>query len=151
MDNELQKAKNYAFLLLKYRLRSSKEIRERLKQKKFSAQIIESAVKDLRKSKFLDDEAFARSWIDYRLRNKTGIKKLRIELAVKGIPEGIVEKQLNAIKDDYNEEKIIEEIIKLKIRKLNSPVDLTAKRRLYSFLLRRGFSPDAVSENIKQL
>lgn len=151
LDSELLKAKNYAFLLLKYRLRSSQEIRDRLKRKKFSVEAIEAAINDLTENKFLDDAAFANAWIDYRLRNKMGIRKIRVELEAKGISKEIIRKQLDAVKGDYNEEGVIEGVIEQKIRKLNSPVDLTAKRRLYSFLLRRGFSPDIVAEKIKQL
>ncbi|MCX5712549.1 MAG: regulatory protein RecX [Candidatus Omnitrophica bacterium] len=151
MDPELLKAKNYAFLLLKYRLRSTEEIRDRLKRKKFSAQAIEATIKDLSASRFLDDEAFAKAWIEYRLNNKIGIRRLRVELGTFGIPKETVSRQLESIKDDYNEEEIIQRVIKQKVRKLASPVDLTAKRRIYAYLLRRGFSPEVVSDNIKQL
>jgi len=151
LKTELLRAKNYAFLLLKYRLRSCKEIRDRLKRKNFSSDIIETVIKDLSENKFLDDQAFARAWSDYRLRNKIGIRRLWLELKAKGIPKELIEKQINQAKNEYNEEETIEEIIKQKVRKLSSPVDLGAKRRIYSFLLRRGFSPERVSEKIKQL
>ena len=50
----LEKAKNYCFLLLKFRLRSEYELLERLKNKKFDCQTSEKAVSFLKEKGFIE-------------------------------------------------------------------------------------------------
>ncbi|MDD5166937.1 MAG: RecX family transcriptional regulator, partial [Candidatus Omnitrophica bacterium] len=70
MDNKktetLQKARAYAFLLLKYRLRSEKELGERLEGKKFDEATVKETLAFLKENDFIDDKVFARAWIDSR-------------------------------------------------------------------------------------
>ena len=54
-----QAAKEYAFLLLKFRLRSEKELAQRLRQKKFSETIIQDTLTFLKDKQFIDDQIFA--------------------------------------------------------------------------------------------
>lgn len=55
-SNDLQQALNYAKRLLKFRARSKKELEERLMQKGFLQQIVQSTVEELEKSGLINDE-----------------------------------------------------------------------------------------------
>lgn len=148
---EFEKAKNYAFLLFKFRPRSEKELSQRLKNKKFDDRTIKDIVRFLKEKVFLDDSSFARAWIESRLKKPFGLRRIRQELKLKGIDEQIITSHIAAAKKDYSEEEIVKKITKEKFSKVrNLEVD-KAKRRIFSYLIRRGFSPDVVMDAIRQL
>ena len=74
--DQLQKAKNYAFLLLKFRPRSEKEISERLKRKKFDTAVIRETILFLKEKSFVDDSYFAKVWLESRIKRPLGLRKL---------------------------------------------------------------------------
>ncbi len=150
MDSFL-KAKQYSFLLLKFRLRSEKELEERLKRKKFDLDIIRQTIDFLKGKKFLDDHIFARSWILSRLKKPLGLARLRQELKLKGIDSKIIEAQLEEAKKDYSEEETVLRLAKERLGKLKGIDAQKAKQRVYGYLLRRGFSARAIIEAIEQL
>ncbi len=140
----LQKAKNYAFLLLKFRLRSENELRQRLEKKKFNTQIIERVLSFLKDKGFIDDKYFAKIWTESRVKRPLGIRRLKQELIIKGIDKAIIDSQINEIKKDYPEEEIVASIAKDRLNKLKGYDPQKARRRVYAYLLRRGFSPEVV-------
>ncbi|MBU1870124.1 MAG: recombination regulator RecX [Candidatus Omnitrophica bacterium] len=147
----MQKAKEYSFLLLKYRLRSEKEIYVRLKQKKFPEEIIKEALSFLKAKKFLDDELFARAWADSRLKRSLGLRKIKEELRQKGISKETIEFCLARLKQGYCEEGIVEELARQRFEKLKGIEPKKAKSRVYAYLLRRGFSPETIIDTVNQL
>ncbi|MDP2937666.1 MAG: regulatory protein RecX [Candidatus Omnitrophota bacterium] len=140
----LQKAKNYAFLLLKFRLRSENELRQRLEKKKFNTQIIERTLSFLKDKGFIDDKYFAKIWTESRVKRPLGTRRLKQELIIKGIDKAIIDSQINEIKKDYPEEEIVASIAKDRLNKLKGYDPQKARRRVYAYLLRRGFSPEVV-------
>jgi len=147
----LQKAKNYAFLLLKFRLRSEREIRQRLEKKKFNPEIIEEALVFLKEKKFIDDNYFVKAWIESRIKKPLGIRRLKTELRIKGIDKAIIDTKINETKKSYFEEDVVREIAADRLNKLKDIDPQKAKRRVYAYLLRRGFSPEVVIDVISQL
>jgi regulatory protein len=146
-----QKAKEYAFLLLKFRQRSEKEVYQRLKKKKFPEQAIKETVIFLKDKHFIDDNLFARAWIESRLKKPLGIRKIREELRIKGIDEQIIDDNLNEVMQGYSEEGSVLKIAKEKLSKSRNIEPQKAKRRVYSYLLRRGFSPEIVIDVLNQI
>ena len=149
--DEIKKAKNYAFLLLKFRPRSEKEIYQRLKNKKFNEEIIKGTVSFLKEKEFIDDNYFAKAWIQSRIKRPLGLGRLRAELKVKGVDKEIIDSQIDQIKKDYAEEDIVKAIAKAKISKLKGIEPLKAKRRILDYLLRRGFSAGIVFDVVGKL
>jgi len=146
----LSKAKNYAFLLLKFRPRSEKEIRVRLKKKKFDQEIIEETVAFLKDKDFINDNYFAKAWVESRLKRPLGLRRIKEELKVKGIDKEIIDSQIGEIKKSYSEEDIVTEIARERFNRLKNIERELAKRRLYAYLLRRGFSPEIVINVLNQ-
>ncbi|MCK9571842.1 MAG: recombination regulator RecX, partial [Candidatus Omnitrophica bacterium] len=89
--NDSEKARAYAFLLLKFRLRSAKELEQRLKQKGFSEQLSRETVKFLQDKEFIDDRVFARGWVSSRLKRPFGLRRIKQELLQKGLDKEIIE------------------------------------------------------------
>ncbi len=73
------------------------------------------------------------------------------ELTVKGIDKEIIESQINEVKKNYPEEEIVAQIAKEKLKKIKGIDPQKAKKRIYAYLLRRGFSPQVVIECINQM
>lgn len=149
---EIKKAQDYAFKLLSYRPRSIKEIENRLKKKDYSSEVISIVVNGLKKLKFLNDREFAKMWVENRIRTRPmGRYRLYQELIQKGVDRDLIEKTLS----NYREEEEIELAKELTQRKLKRSYrnsdQPTAKRRLYGFLQRRGFSYDTIQEALKEL
>lgn len=149
--NNAEKARAYAFLLLKFRLRSEAELLGRLKQKGFSENLAQATVDFLKDKEFIDDRVFARGWVTSRLKRPFGIRRIRQELLGKGIGKEIIEDTLEQAKKDYSESRIVNQLAQQRFSKLANIEPQKAKARVYGYLLRRGFSPDVVSETIKQL
>jgi regulatory protein len=146
----LGKAKNYAFLLLKFRLRSEKEIYERLKRKKFAEEIIRQTLSFLKDKGFIDDRLFAKNWAESRIKKPLGLRRIRAELKLKGIDKEIIDSEISRIKQDYSEVVLVEKIAKARFDKSKGIEPQNAKRRVYAYLLRRGFSPDVVIDVLNQ-
>ncbi|RKY28916.1 MAG: hypothetical protein DRP74_09395 [Candidatus Omnitrophota bacterium] len=148
--DSINKARNYAYLLLKFRLRSEKEISDRLKRKKFTPEVIRKTLQFLREKGFINDFEFARSWVNSRVKKPLGILRLKQELKVKGINPDIAEAVLKDLKSNYAEEKIVRELAQEKFKRIKGAEE-KKKRRVFNYLLRRGFSPAAIIGSLNQL
>lgn len=151
-DNEtLQKAKNYCFLLLKFRPRSEKEIYNSLKRKKFDEEVILAVCKSLKSSGFIDDKSFAKAWIGSRLKKPLGLRRIKQELKLKGIDDNLIESNIDEIGSKYSEADTVLKLAAAKLSKLNGRDSGKIKKHLYGYLFRRGFAPDTIINAINQL
>lgn len=147
----LIKAKNYCFLLLKFRLRSEKELYQRLKIKKFDEAVIKKTLEFLKDRGFIDDTCFAKAWIESRIKKPLGLRRLRRELSVKGIDKQTIDNELGRIKDSYSEEDAVLRIVRARFKKTKGIDSQKAKRRIWGYLLRRGFSPGTIIDVMNRL
>ena len=142
---------NAAYRLLAYRDRSVSEIRERLKQKEFQPDVIGSVVEELTSLGYLDDEKFAKTWSGALARNKkVGPRYILSALAKKGIKRDIAQNAVAKLFDEpAAEEKEIKALVEQKTSLYKrSLTPLQKKKRIYNFLIRRGFSYHAVMQVI---
>ncbi|MBU0547676.1 MAG: recombination regulator RecX [Candidatus Omnitrophica bacterium] len=140
-----EKAKEYAFLLLKFRLRSEKELVQRLKQKGFSEELSRDTVNFLKDRQFIDDRVFAKGWVASRLKRPFGLRRIKQELVQKGLDKEIIEETFVQAKEDYDEGSIVKRLAEQRFSKLKGIEPIKAKQRVYAYLMRRGFSSDLVS------
>ncbi|HNW39815.1 MAG TPA: regulatory protein RecX [Candidatus Omnitrophota bacterium] len=146
-----EKARAYAFLLLKFRLRSENELKSRLKQKGFPEDLAADTVNFLKDKEFIDDRVFAKGWVSSRLKRPLGLRKIKQELAQKGIAKEIIQDALAQASQQYSENQIVSQLAKQRFSRLKDIEPLKAKARVYGYLMRRGFSPDVVGDVVKQL
>src|ERR1039457_7156524 len=99
MDKSIKVA---ALRFLKIRPRSIAELKEKLKGKGFSLTEIDIVLNDLIASGILDDRAFTKSWINYRLARPFGFRRIIQELKIKGIDQEIIEQAVAEIQGSYN-------------------------------------------------
>lgn len=149
--NSIESALGYAFLLLKFRLRSEKEIRGRLEKRKVDPQTIRAVITFLKSKNFIDDQLFARSWIRSRLKRPLGIRRLRQELKLKGVDQAVIESQIKKAQQDYSEPEVVKKLAVEKFKKIKGVDRYKVKQRIYRYLHYRGFSTDAIIEALRQL
>jgi regulatory protein len=149
-----QKAKGSALRLLKLRPRSVKELRDRLLQKKYPADVVDKLIAELTSSELLDDEAFAKAWFQWRLTGRpVGLRRIALELKDKGITKEVIDGLIAGAKDDFDEEAVVR-MIALKRMEQRAQKDvplIKRKKRVLDYLLRRGFSPGVASKVIRDM
>jgi regulatory protein len=64
--DEIERAVTAALTFVSYRPRSEREVRDRLRLRDFSQPAIDQAVERMRGWNYLDDQAFARWWVENR-------------------------------------------------------------------------------------
>jgi regulatory protein len=149
-NKEFIKARDSAFRLLSYRQRSIQEVNQRLKQKGLSAGIIKKTVRYLSELGYLNDEEFAASWIRTKMQLRpAGIYLWRTQLRQKGIAEGIIDKTINNEAAQYDEYAAAKRLAGSRRNRYKALAPQKAKKRLYDYLRRRGFSQDVVFQAIK--
>ena len=148
LEDEIIKAKKYTLRILNRRIYSKYEILKKLKMKRFSENIIPNVVLWLENKEYINDELFATIWSQSRLKNKpVGRYRLNYELKLKGIDQEIIQKVLDKTYSDIDELTLARNLVNNKIassKLKNFPLD---PKKMYNFLLRRGFSRE-ISKNI---
>lgn len=147
-DNEYQNAYNMALKYISVRLRSVNEIEKYLKKKNVKDEIIEDAVNRLKINNFLNDQIFAKAFINDKL-NFTTMGKFKIinELRLLKVDEHIINNQLEEIDDDIWYQRIDKLINKyLKSKKKYSGNIL--KNKLYIYLVNLGYDKNLVINSL---
>jgi regulatory protein len=139
-----QSAKATSLRFLKIRPRSIEELKEKLESKGFSSTEIDTAVLELTASGLLDDRAFTKSWINYRLARPFGFRRIIQELKAKGIEKETIEQAVGEIQGSYSQENVVLELARRRLQRLPAIDGVKKKKRVLDFLLRRGFEPDIV-------
>ena len=130
MDESAQAA---ALRFLKIRPRSIGELRERLKIKGFSQAEIEITVLDLMARGLLDDRAFTKSWINYRLARPFGFKRIITELKAKGVDKAIIQQAVVEMDSNYSEEDTALALARRRWQKFSDIDPGKKKKRLEKF------------------
>ncbi|MCM8823788.1 MAG: regulatory protein RecX [Candidatus Omnitrophica bacterium] len=141
---EFNSALSYAYLLLKYRIRTSKELSLRLKRRNFSSETIDKVVEFLNKQGYINDNEFIEIFVKDKLSRGWGKKKIFFSLKRLGIEESIINEELEKISlGEYSAK--IREVIKRKLGgKKTSEIDKETKAKLFRYLIQRGFSLEEI-------
>jgi regulatory protein len=151
-DLAYEKGLQKAYRLLAARARSERELRTKLKEKKFDPQVVDRIVARLYELAYLDDEAFARQWARHLAMDKlSGNRRIEISLREKGVGGTTCERVLAEIRQDIPEREAVRQVIRKKLKggKLQKQ-DVREKRSLAQHLLGRGFTPDLIFEMIRE-
>ena len=141
---DVDRAREACLRLLGYRARSRRELAERLERKGFAQPVIASVIAGLESSGLVNDEEFARSWVQERLANRPrGSLVVRLELRRKGVDEGIIQRALD---QHMGEEQELEAALRVAARYAPRPGEdaPACRKRLWGALKRRGFTFDAI-------
>lgn len=139
-DSTKDKARYLALGQLARRPRSEWELRDYLKRKDYSPEIIEWVVSQLVDYGYIDDKKFAEAWVsNRRLLKPTSHRRLKMELRQKRVADEIINTVL--AEDDTDELTVLVDLVARK-QKQTKYQDTT---KLTQYLLRQGYD----YENIK--
>jgi len=133
---------------LRYRPRSCAELEAYLERRKVSATTVQAVMGRLVEAGLLDDDAFARYWVENReLFRPRGLRSLRFELRRKGVPEAAIDE----VTENIDEAESAYRAARERARRLTYLGYQVFRRRLGGFLQRRGFGYDVVKETVDRL
>lgn len=134
-----------AAALLGRRARSEREVRDRLRMRRFEAAVIDETIAKLRARGFLDDARFARSWAESRDEHSPrGRRLVAQELRAHGVDAATAAAATEDISD-------VEAAYRVGSKRAGSLAGLARpafRARLAGFLQRRGFGWDVVRETV---
>jgi len=142
-----------AVKLLAAKPRSVAEMRGRLAEKESATEeAIEYAIKKLSEYGYLNDEQFALSFAQARVRQKpVGRQRLARDLKNKKLDKELAEQTLEKVFAETPEADLIDEAIAKRVRLRGRPQTRQESKSLFDHLLRRGFSIDLVVNKVRAL
>lgn len=140
----LQKALHF----VDYRPRSVTEVRRHLEHNRYPAGLVEEILARFQELGLLNDRRFAENWVENRKEFRPRSKRaLRMELRLKGVPDTEIEQAVESIDD---EEQAYQAGLKQvrKYRELDWP---EFRKKMFDFLMRRGFSYESISPVVHRI
>ena len=149
-EERKKEAKDMALRFLSFRRRTEKQVKEKLQKKGFDEKTIKATIDKLKEFDLINDLEFATSWVKDRLSFKPrGRKLLKQELYKKGISKETIEQVTEELCQDEDKSALeLLEKIKKRYKGLEPKV---ARRRMFGFLLRRGFSYETTKKALNQV
>ena len=137
-DDEAAHFYNDALRFLSFRPRSAAEVERYLRGRGADDTLLEATLERLRGLGLVDDEAFARYWIENRgAFSPRGARALQAELRAKGVDAARIDAALEETGE--GEEERAYQAGRKRLRLLARLDEDEFRRRMYGFLQRRGF------------
>ncbi len=141
-----------ALNMLAVRARSAAELRRLLVRKGEPVDRVDAAIERLRAIGFIDDASFARQFTRSKaLGAGLSRRRLQQELSKRGVMREISDAAIEQVfvEEGVDEEVSIERVARKKLHMLEQVDAPTRRRRLYSFLARRGYDADDISRVLR--
>lgn len=140
VDSEKSVAFEKAMAYLGRGMKTCKQMRDYLVKKGYEDEVIEHVITKLKEYRYLDDDAYARMYVDQNASSK-GQRRLRQELTQKGISVSRAEQYSQLDGDDAlaNAQRLAEKYMRTK------PRDVKTLQKLQRYLLGRGYGFDTVN------
>lgn len=135
-----------ALEILSYKMRSERELREKLVGYEYPPEDVEKAVEYVKSYGYINDSRYAEQYVASRGKQK-GRSLLRMELIRKGIDPEDAEKALDSMEE--SEEDTAYELILKKAGDPHFP-DEKEYARIYRFLAGRGFKSSDISRALRR-
>lgn len=149
-DDERHQAYLEAIRYIGRRPRSFKEVQMHLKEKGYEPERISETVERLRTERYLDDGAFAKLWSEHRITaQKKGRRWVEMELSQKGVDDSDISAALSQI--DPEEEYTAALELGAKKWRITTGEPYERKRKVLTFLLRRGFSGELAGRVLREI
>lgn len=142
-------AKSTAVRYLSLKLRPEIEIRAKLENEGYDTEIADRVIEELKALGYINNRLYIQKYVFDRSKLKPKSKKmLKLELKSRGLPEEEIDEVLDEWKVD--EAVVAEGLVKKKFGKYDLKDEKIIKK-VYSFLLHRGYSYEIVDGIIKKI
>jgi regulatory protein len=135
-------AMNRALHFLGYRARSRREVRDRLRRYGYGEETVGGVIGRLEELGYLDDEEFARTAAREKAR-RYGPRRVSADLRRSGVDAELAE---DVVEEEFAERSEVEAARSAAARRYNRGRSDAEARRVYGFLIRRGYSADVCAE-----
>lgn len=151
MDSQKKQALVIAMRTLAASPKSRAEITQKLKDKGIPSPVIEEALAELESQGILSDKAYAQNLIAKFTHGKpSGSRKIKFELKRHGISGKDSEEALAGL-DPEEERARAKELAETRWERFKTADPEKRKKRVFDFLMRRGFDYQTVREVIEEL
>lgn len=145
---EADHAYERALRFLTYRPRSEAEVLKYLASKGVDERVQAEILDKLRRLGLVDDEAFARFWVESREQSHPlGRMALSAELRLKGVHDEVIQNVVQAVHDEDSAYRAARK----HARRYGDLTDRQAQEKLGAFLVRRGFPYSVARATVKRL
>jgi regulatory protein len=131
-----------ALNFLGYRARSEKEVSDRLRLYGYSEGTVEGVIRRLRELGYLDDEEYARYVVREKAR-RYGPRRISAELRKSGVDAELTRE---VIDEEFAGRSELEDARSIAAQRYNRGGSDADARRVYGFLVRRGYSSEVCAE-----
>ena len=131
-----------ALNLLGYRARSEAEIRDRLTRYRYVRETIDAVILRLKELGYLDDAEFARTKAREKAR-RYGPRRVSVELRKSGVGEALARE---VVEEEFAGRSELGEARSAAARRYNERGSDAEARRVYGFLVRRGYSAEVCAQ-----
>jgi regulatory protein len=135
-------AMNRALHFLGYRARSRSEVHERLRRYGYGEETVRAVIGRLEELGYLDDEEFARTVVREKAR-RYGPRRVSADLRRSGVDTELAQ---GIVEEEFAERSEVEAARSAAARRYNRGGSDAEARRVYGFLVRRGYSADVCAE-----
>lgn len=147
---DIKEAKSKIEGFCAYQERTQKEVREKLIAWGILPSIADELIVELIQSNFINEERFAKAFAGGRFRiKKWGRKKIALELKYRGVSEYCIKKGLAEIEDEEYL-KTLQGLLEKRTIVTRDKNEFTRKAKIVSYLIRKGFEPDLVWDELNQ-
>jgi regulatory protein len=148
------RARERALRLLGLRDRSCREIEMRLHQAGFDSEVVDQTVDWLAGLGYMDDRRFAGLYAAEKQRSGWGPRRVRAELAGKGVARSIVEEILAPMEEESGGDaaqgmRAVEQTVRRRFGGQFAVDPVVAERRLVGFLKRRGYDWESIDRMVR--
>lgn len=145
----VREAKAKAVKYLALRIRTEKEVREKLHRDGYDQDCIQKVIEELMAIGYINDKLYAQKYIFDRSKLKPLSKKMmRLELISRGVSDEIADEVLSDWKVD--DSVVAARLLKSKFGKYDLS-DEKILRKAYMFLTHRGFSGETIKAAIREM
>lgn len=144
-----REAKSRAVRYLSLKLRTEREVREKLLNEGYDPDCTAKVIDELKAIGYINNKLYAQKYIFDRSKLKPLSKRMmRLELLSRGIPEETADEVLSDWK--VEDSVVAESLLKRKFGKYDMSDEKTL-RKAYMFLVHRGFSRETIKEALNDL
>ncbi|HRY85213.1 MAG TPA: regulatory protein RecX [Candidatus Omnitrophota bacterium] len=150
-EEQTKQALITALRLLAASPKSDQELRKKLAAKGYPREILERAINELKAQGVLDDRVYAKDLMARLTQGKAaGRYRVAFELKRHGVPQKIREELLDTLTDEAETERALEQA-RLKWVGWSKLEPQKRKKRLYDFLIRKGYDFQIAQEILQKL
>lgn len=151
-DAARRSAQSMALRLLSRRNHTCRELHRKLRQRGVDSDIADQVVAECKRCRYLDDEAFARSYRKHMVKKGYGARRIRLAMKQKGLRRRHIDAAFSDPDMAWDERALAQSVLAQKAKTLSHlPSDRKKKEKLYRFLYSRGFSSSTIIDLLKGL